>query len=435
MRDLLLAAVLLACLPVSFMRPDIGVIIYAWIGLMNPHRLVYRLYDAPVGLAAALATISGAFVMRAVKRPPMVGTTVLLMLWVGYATATTLNASAPAQAWIEWNRFSRIILMSFFALMLLQRREQLDWFLWVCMGSVAFYGVKGGLFSVLTRGNYRVWGPSGSYIEGNNELAVAELMILPLLLYFLHRARKKWQRMSYYLAILLTTMSVLFSYSRGAFVAIAGVAAVMIARSRYRIQAALAVLVLGGLLIAFVPSQWKERMVTIESYQTDESALGRINAWHFAYNLAKAKLFGGGFRTFTAELFAQYAPNPTDVHDAHSIYFEVMAEQGFPGLAIYLLIMGTTLVRLERLRRRFRRDPERRWVGELAEMLQFSVVAYMLGGAFLGLAYFDLYYYLVVAGILLELIVWREIAAVRARLRAEEEPPEPAGELLPAPTG
>ncbi len=433
MRDLLLAAVILGSLPFCFFRPDIGVIVYAWVGLMNPHRLVYRLSEAPVGLVVALATIAGTFVQGAARRIPMVGTTVLLLLWLGYATATTLNAAAPAPAWVEWNRFSRILLMCFFALMLLQRRERMEWFLWVCMASVGFYGVKGGVFAIATRGQYLVWGPPTSMIEGNNELAVAELMILPLILYFLHRSEKLWQRLVYYASFFLTAASILFSYSRGAFVAIGGVAVVMIARSRYRFQALVAVIVLGGLLIAFVPSQWKERMGTISSYQTDPSAMGRINAWNFAFNLAKARLFGGGFRTFTPELFAIYAPNPVDVHDAHSIYFEVMAEQGFPGLAIYLLILFTTLFRLERMRRRFRRDPDWRWVGELSEMLQFSVLAYMLGGAFLGLAYFDLFYYLVVAGILLELIVGQEVAAVRARRQSDlEAGPEGALQPLPA---
>ena len=138
MKDLLLAAVILGSLPFCFFKPDFGILVYAWIGLMNPHRLVYRLSDAPVGLVVALATIAGTFVAGAAKRIPMVATTVLLILWVGYATATTLNAAAPAPAWVEWNRFSRIILMCFFALMLLQRREQLERLLWICMASVAF---------------------------------------------------------------------------------------------------------------------------------------------------------------------------------------------------------------------------------------------------------------------------------------------------------
>jgi probable O-glycosylation ligase (exosortase A-associated) len=159
-------------------------------------------------------------------------------------------------------------------------------------------------------------------------------------------------------------------------------------------------------------------MFSIRDYQEDQSAQGRINAWHFAFNLARDRLFGGGFRTFTPDLFAVYAPNPSDIHDAHSIYFEVMAEQGFPGLLIFLAILFGSLWRMERLRKWFRKDPERRWIRDLAEMLQYCLVAYMLGGAFLGLAYFDLFYYLVISAILLEFLAQREAAVARVRAKA-----------------
>jgi probable O-glycosylation ligase (exosortase A-associated) len=288
--------------------------------------------------------------------------------------------------------------------------------------------VKGGLFSLVTGGQYLVWGPRGSFIEGNNELALAELMVLPLILYFMRQATKAWQKWAYFGAFVLTTLSILFSYSRGAFVAFAGLAVVLMARSRYRVQAFIMVVILGGLMFAFVPMEWKERMFSIRDYQADQSAQGRINAWHFAVNLAKERLFGGGFRTFTADLFAVYAPNPSDVHDAHSIYFEVLAEQGFPGLLIFLAILFASLWRMERLRKWFRKDPERRWIRDLAEMLQFSLVAYMLGGAFLGLAYFDLFYYLVISAILLEFIAHREAAVARVRAKA-------AARLEAAPSG
>jgi len=432
MRDILVGLVIFGSIPFCIFRPDIGILVYAWIGLMNPHRLSWRLENAPVGLAVALATLLGTFLKGEIRNIPMRITTALLLLWVGYTTVTTMNAVSH-DAWIEWNRFSRIILMCFVAMMLLQDRRRLERFVWVCMASVAFYGVKGGIFSILHRGEYRVWGPSGSFIEGNNELALAELMILPLMLYFMRQVTKTWHKWAYGVAVGLTILSILFSYSRGAIVAFAGLAAILMARSRYRVQAFLVVVILGGLLAAFVPVEWKDRMFSIRDYQADTSAMGRINAWHFAYNLAKDRLFGGGFRTFTPELFAVYAPNPTDIHDAHSIYFEVMAEQGFPGLMIFLGILGGTLWRLERLRKWFPKDPERRWIRDLAEMLQYSIVAYMLGGAFLGLAYFDLFYYLVISAILLEFIAQREAAVERVRAKSAARPvAAPAGGPEPA---
>ena len=411
MRDILVAVVIIALLPLSLFRPAFGAMVYAWVGLMNPHRLSWRMADAPVGLAVALATIAGAFFTNSFRRPPFKLTTIVLLVFLLYTTFTTYEAFSQHEAWEYWNRFAKVLLMCFVSMMLLQERKLLESFLWVCMASVGFYGVKGGIFSLATGGNYRVWGPQGSWIEGNNELAVAELMILPLMLYFLRRAKKKWERLAYWAALVFTMIAILFSYSRGAFLGFAGVASLMIVRSRYRLQASLMAIVIVALMMSLAPPSWTGRMSTIGGYQQDESAMGRINAWHFATNLAKDRLIGGGFRTFTRELFLQYAPDPTDVHDAHSIYFEVIGEQGFPGFFLYMVIMLTTLLRLEGLRRRGRRDPASHWVSELAEMLQFGVIAFAIGGAFLGLAYLDLYYYLVIGALLLELIAQREAAA------------------------
>jgi putative inorganic carbon (HCO3(-)) transporter len=429
MRDAVLGLLIGGSLPICLWRPDIGILIYAWIGLMNPHRFSWRLENAPVGAAVALATLLGIMIKGEIRSIPMRLTTALLVLWVAYTTATTLSSGTP-DAWIEWNRFFRILVMSFAAMMLLQTRVRLERFIWICMASVAFFGVKGGLFSIVTRGQYRVWGPPGSFIEGNNELALAELMILPLMLYFLRLAKKGWPKIAYYGAFLLNLVSIIFSYSRGALVAFAGLCVVLMARSRYRFQALIMAVILGSAALALSPVEWRDRMFSIKEYKVDESAQGRINAWAFAINLAKDHPFGGGFRTFTKDLFQVYAPNPTDVHDAHSIYFEVLAEQGFPGFAIFLAILFGTLWRLEQLRGRFRKDPERRWIRDLAEMLQYSVVAYMFGGAFLGLAYFDLIYYLVISGVVLDHIARRELEAARVRARPA---PEMRDQIDPAP--
>ncbi|HSQ61194.1 MAG TPA: putative O-glycosylation ligase, exosortase A system-associated [Acidobacteriota bacterium] len=430
MRDLLVALVVFGSLPFSLFRPHYGIMLYAWIGLMNPHRLSWRMADAPVGLAAALATMLGTVFTGQVRSIPFRSTTWLLILFAAYTTFTTYTALSGADAWVEWNRFVRILAMCLVAMMLLQERKRLEMFLFVCMASIAFFGVKGGFFSLATAGQYRVWGPVGTFIEGNNELALAELMILPLLLYFAHRARVGWKRLALWVAIFLTMLSILFSYSRGAFIGFAGLAIVMIMRSRYRIPAILMAVLLVVLILALAPTEWTARMFSIGEYEQDESAMGRINAWTFAYNLATDRIFGGGFRTFTKEWFMVYAPDPLDVHDAHSIYFEVLGEQGFPGLFIFLAILGTTLWRLERLRRRGAGAAERVWYSDLAEMLQFSLIAYGLGGAFLGLAYFDLPYYLIVGSIMLEFVVEREEAE---RLHAEAEPRAGTdGSLAPA---
>jgi probable O-glycosylation ligase (exosortase A-associated) len=134
-------------------------------------------------------------------------------------------------------------------------------------------------------------------------------------------------------------------------------------------------------------------MESIRTYTQDPSALGRLNSWMFAIELANAHpVTGGGSRAFTPELFQQYAPDPENFHDAHSIFFEVLAEQGYVGLLLYLILGITALVTASRTVTIAKRHDELAWAGDLARFSQVSLIGYAVGGAFLGLAYFDLPY-------------------------------------------
>jgi probable O-glycosylation ligase (exosortase A-associated) len=140
--------------------------------------------------------------------------------------------------------------------------------------------------------------------------------------------------------------------------------------------------------------------------------MGRINAWHFAINLANDRpILGGGFGTFTRDLFQIYAPNPDDVHDSHSIYFEVLAEQGYVGLILFLLIFYLTLRSCKWIIRHSKNDESRKWAYDLAAMIQVSLIGYAVGGAFLGLAYFDLPYNLVAIVVITRLIISEQLSA------------------------
>ena len=105
---------------------------------------------------------------------------------------------------------------------------------------------------------------------------------------------------------------------------------------------------------------------------------------------------------FTIATFHLYAPDPLDIHDAHSIYFQVLGEHGFIGLGIFLLLGFTTWLRCGQMIRLARNIPEMKWIGDLASMLQVSLIGYGVSGAFLGLAYFDYYYHLIA----ITLITW-----------------------------
>jgi hypothetical protein len=80
---------------------------------------------------------------------------------------------------------------------LIHGKERIQLLVWVTAVSIGFYGIRGGIFTILTGGNYRVYGPEETFIADNNQLGLALTMILPLLYYSsrssaLTRAARSW---------------------------------------------------------------------------------------------------------------------------------------------------------------------------------------------------------------------------------------------------
>jgi hypothetical protein len=80
----------------------------------------------------------------------------------------------------------------------------------------------------------------------------------------------------------------------------------------------------------------------------------------------------------------------------------MLGEAGYPGLVLFLAILVLAWRRASRIQRLARGHPELDWAGELAAMLQVSLVGYCSAGAFLGLANFDYFYVLLVCLLVLE---------------------------------
>jgi len=168
--------------------------------------------------------------------------------------------------------------------------------------------------------------------------------------------------------------------------------------------------VLVAAAIGFMPDKWRDRMQTIETYRNDSSAMARINAWETAFHVARDRPFGAGFELASPRVFARYAPDPSVPRAAHSIYFQMLGEHGFPGLALFLLLWLLVWLDASWIIRRARSRNELRWASDLARMIQVSLVGYFVGGAFLSLAYYDVPYNLLVAVVLTRLLLERDTA-------------------------
>lgn len=406
MRDIAVTLVIFGSLPIILRWPYIGVLVWTWLAFMNPHRLTWGFaQDMQFALIVAVVTLVGLLFSKEPKKIPWTPETILLLIFIAWMVITTLFATYPVLAWPQLEKVVKIQLMVFVTLMLMQTKERINLLVWVMTLSLAFYGVKGGIFTITHGGMYQVRGPQGSFIGGNNEIALALIMTVPLIRYLQLIARNVWIRHAMTAALVLTALSAMGTHSRGALIGIVAMGTFLWLKSRSRLFTALLGVVAVSLILSIMPQQWFDRMETIENYEQDTSALGRINAWHMAFNMAKSRPLGGGFESFRSEMFAAYAPEPSRVHDAHSIYFEVLGEHGFVGLALFLALGLMTWRTASWIIRRARGDPQSRWAADLAAMVQVSLVGYGSSGAFLGLAYFDLYYTLIAVVVLCKAVL------------------------------
>jgi len=414
MRSLLVAMIIFASVPVILLKPYVGVLMWSWISYMNPHRLTWGFaYSFPFAMLVGGATLAAWFLSRDKKEFPVTATTVILMTYTVWVSLGTLGAMIPDLAYEKWLKLIKILVITYVTMMLINTRRKIDLLVWVIAGSIAYFGVKGGVFTVLKGGQHRIFGPPNSFIGENNALALAEIMVIPLLRYIqlqLTRRIFKWAMGG---AMLMMVFAVLASYSRGAFIAMSVMLFAIWVKSRKRALLGVLGAISIAAALAFMPAKYFERINTLQTYEEDASALGRIDAWLMAFNLAKAKpLFGGGFDVFeSTDIFLTYNPDAPRARQAHSIYFEVLGEHGFVGLALFLALGFAALRTCSSTIALAKRNPEFTWARDLAAMIQVSLLGFAAGGAFLSLASFDLYYHLIAIAVVTKIVVQGSLKA------------------------
>ncbi len=392
MRDLLiLSIVALACLA-ALKRPWIGMLLWTVISLGYPHeQFGYETATMPLAAAAAIATLIGLLFTKERLNPWARPASVAILMFFAWTTITLPFSYYFDASLSLWERSMKIFLMVFVTIALIDSPRKLQWFIWVCVMSVAFYGVKGGVFTIVTGGGYRVWGPGG-FIGGNNEIAAALVKVIPLVYYLMMQSHNRWVRRALLATMVLSAVAVLGTHSRGALLAVGAMGAFLWLKAPRKLVGGVLMAVAGVTMLTFMPEHWWARMETIQDYREDDSALGRLNAWQFAWRMASDNFFGGGFMIYEPDLFLKYAPDPDRIHAAHSIYFQVLGEHGFVGLALFLAVGVFTWLDARRLIKTSRLDPSLKWASDLGRMVQVSMVGFAVGGAFLSLAYYDLPY-------------------------------------------
>ncbi len=445
MRDLLVLAVIFGSAPICLLSPYFGVLMWTIVAYLNPHRYTWGYaYDLSVAMVIAVPTLIGAMLTRDRNRRFLVPQALLLFaLWAWFAI-TTVNASQePAfaghsqEALEQLKLVSKILLMAVVSIYVVTSERKLKWLMLVTAFCFALVAVKGALFGIRTEGQFRVYGPPDSFIADNNDLGLALNMSLPMIWYLAEVVKPSARR---FLRIVFVAMvgAVLLTYSRGGLLGLAVVLSAIMLKSRKRVLGGIALTMVILLVLSYAPGQWMSRMGTFAAGELDSSAWQRLITWEFALNFIKDyPLMGGGFEVFPdVQVFQRYVPEqlPGGFKSSgpHSIYFQTLGEHGFVGFFLFVALLLSCLWSMRSAEQQGRRRGELRWAVPYANMLQVSLIGYAVSGAFLGRAYFDLYYQLVACTCILKILQKKLSAAESEPARDGEQAEQQAEELSQA---
>jgi probable O-glycosylation ligase (exosortase A-associated) len=412
-RDVILIAVCIVAVPLSLMQPFAGILFWTWAGYFNPQDFTYGIASKiPFALLIAISTMAGLVVTKRKQIPPLtVETGLVLVLWFWFCVTTvnvffspTLMHHSKDSVDFLW-RVSKILLMVFVALALVTDSKRLRWWYLITAASFAVFALKGSVFGVLTGGQDKVYGPKNSMIYDNNDFGLAMNMALPMFAALARTEDSRFLRWGFWAAVPMGIVAVILTYSRGAMLGLATVLFAMMMKSKRRFVGLASSVILTSIVFLTAPEKWIERMQTLKDVSTDQSALARLHSWTFAYRLFRDHpILGGGFQTFTAPLYGEYNMLADKVQGPHSIYFQVLAEHGLPGLILFLGLVACCLWSCSRLKRTFLRQPGSDTLAAYSDMVQLGLITFLVSGAFLGRAYFDLFYQLVATVIILKML-------------------------------
>lgn len=406
-----LIGILMLLLPVFFRFPFIGLLVYFWFDLASPHTVFWNsLSSLPLALVIGAVTFAG--VVFSWKGPKQLNVFAgLMILYVAWFSVGHLQALVPDAAAFKFDRSLKVFLPLALFSMMIVTRARIELVLWMFVGTIAASVIRGAAVTVSWGGGgYAVIGPIGSFIEDRSTFATVMVMSIPLVFYLARRslnAPRGMIRYALYVFPLLALISLVGSYSRAGLLALGATALVAMALAKHRVILLAAAVVTGFALFHAAPQEWVERMQTTQTYQQDDSAMGRLQSWRFAIDMAKHRLTGGGFGVFRLNLSDV---NAGGFVDSHSWFFEVLGEQGVPGVLIICALYATVFWRLAWVGWKVRVHADLEWAGNLARMLLLAMVALLTGGFFVGISSYSFTYLIPMVAIGLANLVRKDLA-------------------------
>jgi probable O-glycosylation ligase (exosortase A-associated) len=406
MRDIAFLALFLFMMVNATRCLHTGTMLWAWIALCDPQQYMYGIATTlPFNKIAVVATVISIFVDQTKRKPYVDWHIILVGLFVLQgAISYSIGLSDSDRTYQLLDKMAKIYMLCCVMTMANRGRLQIhSMVIVICLG-MGIHGALEGLKYIDSGGGHVVLAPPS--IGDNNYLAMATLMVMPLLVYLFRYSESRLIRFSFAGALLACFAGVVATSSRGGMVGMAVFGVFLFLHSRRKLTTLLVIAVLTGGLLHFAPDSWRERMDTIGVADQDDSFMTRVSSWKLNTILALDRpLVGGGYSALENwtifDIYKQKfhrldnivaSPEPVIAYAAHSIYFQTLGDLGFPGFFLFLAILFTGFRNIHHILLYARNDESLIWARDLAVLFRLVLIVFMVCGALLSAAYFELLY-------------------------------------------
>jgi O-antigen ligase len=329
---------------------------------------------------------------------------------ISFSYAADLNAALTV-----WMEYLEAALLAIVICLLLQSGNNLRQVTWallaagIFMGTIAVYqyatntlasdywGFAKAEIHLLASGvkGYRIAGPVGDA----NFFAQILIVVIPLALNRMMNEKKRWMKMAALFALAVCLVAIVFTFSRGAFLALAvtGMFLIISLKPKKRYLALAFVLVVVS--IPFLPDAYKQRINTMvdlipgvgRGVQTDVAFRGRASEAKVALMMfADHPILGVGIGNYPIH-YQEYSrlvnmdPRLTN-RSAHNLYLQIAAETGIIGLFVFFFILYRLFVGLREARKQFH-AAENEDAANLTGAYTIAMLGYFVAAIFLHSAY------------------------------------------------
>jgi probable O-glycosylation ligase (exosortase A-associated) len=411
MRDLAFVGFLTLLFGFGLKRPFLFVLAYVYIDIVSPQRLSYYLLNTiPISQIFFIAALLGWLVADSKAGTRLAPRQGLLLLLLGWAGITTLNADFPVEALEKWDWVWKGLVFAIFLPFTLRTKLRMEALLLVLVLSAASIIITGGIKTVASGGGYGVLNlgvDNNSGLYEGSIISILAIAIIPLILYLRRYGTifpPEWRVNLFCAALIFSCLLIpIGTEARTGLVCIVALAMLMLRDTKRRLLYIGMVGAAGLIALPLLPASFTQRMDTIQGYQGDESASTRIAVWQWTWDYVQEHPLGGGFEAYRQNnlryetVATSTAGNAetvvtgtqTDAARAyHSSYFEMLGEQGWPGFILWMALNIIGLWRMEILRRRYRRGgDDTLWIAKFATALQCAHLIYLIGSLFVGIAF------------------------------------------------